>query len=239
MTASTGPNGSARRNRSADTWPIPDASALERPWARGPGDADLSEADHANIEENLKIASGGAAPALSWQTLRELAAATAGGGPEDPDAAARVFAAVESAMALAPRDPLEGMLVAQMAAVNAAAMRCLVRAGECTEYPQIEALYLRLAARLLNLFVRQQEALDRRARQFRTPSEHDRAVGPDAGNTDGSGEGLEILARAVAACQADMEACRREEENTKRGAVARGVSGDNDGNAGADGGPGP
>jgi NRPS condensation-like uncharacterized protein len=44
----------------------------------------------------------------------------------------------------APRDELEAMLAEQMAAVNAAAMRALERAAECTkDHPQIEALYLR------------------------------------------------------------------------------------------------
>jgi hypothetical protein len=62
-----------------------------------------------------------------------------------------------------PRDELEAMLAEQMAAVHAAAMRALERAAECTkDHPQIEALYLRQAARLLHLFTRQTEALDRR-----------------------------------------------------------------------------
>ena len=64
--------------------------------------------------------------------------------------------------ALAPRDPLEAMLAAQMAAVHAAALRAMTRAAECTEHPQIEALYARQAARLMHLFVRQMEALERR-----------------------------------------------------------------------------
>ena len=62
-----------------------------------------------------------------------------------------------------PADALEAMLTEQMAAVNAAATRALERAAECSaEHPQIEALYLRQAARLMHLFVRQAEALDRR-----------------------------------------------------------------------------
>ena len=61
-----------------------------------------------------------------------------------------------------PADALEAMLAQQMAAVHDAALRSLKRAAECREQPQIEALYLRKAARLMNLFVRQAEALDRR-----------------------------------------------------------------------------
>jgi len=64
--------------------------------------------------------------------------------------------------ALAPRDALEAMLTAQMAAVHAAALRAMTRAAECAETPQIEALYARQAARLMHLFVRQMEALERR-----------------------------------------------------------------------------
>ncbi len=62
-----------------------------------------------------------------------------------------------------PGDALEAMLIEQMAAVHEAAMRCLSRAAEvAAEHPEIEARYLREAARLLNLFQRQSDALDRR-----------------------------------------------------------------------------
>lgn len=49
--------------------------------------------------------------------------------------------------ALGPHDALGAMLAEQMAAVHAAALRALERAGACKDQPQIEALYLRLAAR--------------------------------------------------------------------------------------------
>ena len=61
-----------------------------------------------------------------------------------------------------PADALEAMLVQQMAAVHEAAMRAMERAAESAEHPQVEALYLRQAARLMHLFVRQTAALDRR-----------------------------------------------------------------------------
>ncbi len=64
--------------------------------------------------------------------------------------------------ALAPRDHLETMLASQMAAVHVAALRSLRRAADSAEHPQIEALYLRQAARLMHLFARQAEALERR-----------------------------------------------------------------------------
>jgi len=76
-------------------------------------------------------------------------------GIDDADMAALLAA-------LAPRDPLEAMLASQMAAVHAAALRATKRAAECADAPQIEALYMRQAARLMHLFVRQMEALERR-----------------------------------------------------------------------------
>ena len=73
-----------------------------------------------------------------------------------------VRAAAELLVGLTPGDALESMLAEQMAAVHEAALRATGRAAECREQPQIEALYLRQAARLMHLFVRQAEALDRR-----------------------------------------------------------------------------
>jgi len=64
--------------------------------------------------------------------------------------------------ALKPRDAVEAMLAEQMAAVHDAGTRALKRAAECKDHPQIEALYLRQAARLMHLFVRQAETLERR-----------------------------------------------------------------------------
>jgi hypothetical protein len=78
------------------------------------------------------------------------------GGADLRDGAAELLAA------LAPRDALEAMLASQMAAAHAAAVRAFERAAECAEHPQIEALYMRQAARLMHLFVRQMEALDKR-----------------------------------------------------------------------------
>ncbi len=144
-------------------------------------------------------------------------------------------------MALAPRDPLEGMLVAQMAAVHAAAMRCLGRAAECSDHPQIEALYLRTAARLMNLFVRQTEALDRRARRLgRGVERADASAGTDgaAQAADGAEEepdGAEILKMCLEAARADIYAGMRERQN----AEAEGASGGGGRDPGPGGGPGP
>jgi hypothetical protein len=176
---------------------------------------ELSQADLAVIAGNLSAATGGAAPHQALRLMRELAAA-AGDGElaaaeatgEVPEGESAVVAALEAAIALAPRDPLEGMLVAQMAAVHAAAMRCLMRAAECAEHPKIEASYLRLAARLLHLFVRQAEALDRRARRMGGARE---AEATDAAGEAGAGEaaapdGAAVLEKLLA----DIHARRRE-----------------------------
>ena len=130
---------------------------------------EMTAADAAAFAAKLGAATGGAAPHHAWRLMCEPADASGPRGDADEADEAgesRVLAAIEAALALAPRDPLETMLVAQMAAVHAAAMRALRRAAECGAHPQIEALYLRTASRLLHLFVRQSEALDRRARNL-------------------------------------------------------------------------
>jgi hypothetical protein len=119
----------------------------------------------------LAAATGGAAPELAQRLLLEVTGTL--GLSFDPadeaDDAAKAAAALQMMRAAAPRDPLEAMLAAQMTAVHGAAMRALRRAAECgAEYPQIEALYARQAARLTNLFMRQMEALERRRGRAQT-----------------------------------------------------------------------
>jgi hypothetical protein len=82
--------------------------------------------------------------------------------PTTEPAPERAAAAAAFLAEATPGDALEAMLVEQMAAVHAAAMRCLSRAEACGEHPEIEARYLREGARLLHLFQRQSDALDRR-----------------------------------------------------------------------------
>ena len=154
-------------------------------------------ADFSAVAGTLKAATGGAAPHHALQLMRDLADA-AGPGPEGGDGKAgeaRVVAAIEAAMALAPRDPLEAMLIAQMTAVNAAAMRALGRAAECTEHPKIETLYLREAARLMHLFVRQAEALDRRARRFGPSADAAEEAGASG---EAAPDGKEVLEKLLA-----------------------------------------
>jgi len=204
--------------------------------------AEMTAADAAAVAANLKAATGGAAPHHAWRLMAELADASGpGGGAGEGDEAgeARVVAAIEAAMALAPRDPLEAMLAAQMAAVHAAAMRALRRAAECTDHPQIEALYLRTAARLLHLFVRQSEALDRRARRLgRAGAASGAAQAADAANAADDGQdpdGAEILQAFLEPLIADIHARRR----ARRDAGAEGASGDGGRHPGPGGGPDP
>jgi len=188
----------------------------------------LDEADVAAVAANLSAATGGAAPHHAWRLMRELADAACPGGAADgdgdTDGASPVLAAFEAAMALAPRDPLEGMLVAQMAAVHAAAMRCLGRAAECGGQPQTEALYLREAARLLHLFQRQAETLDRRSRRLGPPQEAADAAAAPGDSPDGA----QILDALIADIHARMRA--------RQGAEAEGDAGNGGGGAGRGGG---
>ncbi len=193
----------------------------------------LTEAEQATVAGTLAAATGGAAPHHALQLMRELTDAASPGGADgaaaaeaagDEAGAARVVAAIEAAIGLAPRDPLEAMLVAQMAAGHAAAMRCLGRAAECADRPQIEALYLRLAARLMNLFVRQAEALDRRARRLGRTAEGvdgaEAAAGADAAEPDGAA----ILDKLIAGIHAGWraEAAQRTEDGNRESATPGG-----------------
>ena len=112
----------------------------------------------------LAAATGGCAPALSQRLMLDVTDTLGlSGEPEhEADEAMRAAAALQMMAAAAPRDALEAMLAAQMAAAHGAAMRAMRRAAECTNYPRIEALYARQAARLMGLFMRQMETLERR-----------------------------------------------------------------------------
>ena len=112
----------------------------------------------------LAAATGGCAPALAHRLMLEVTDTLGLSGKEtaEADDAGRIAAALQAMAAAAPRDALEAMLAAQMAAAHGAAMRAMKRAAECTDYPHIEALYARQAARLMGLYMRQTEALERR-----------------------------------------------------------------------------
>jgi len=120
--------------------------------------------DETAVTALLAAAMPGCAPELARRLMLDVTDTLGlSGDPADAeDDAAKAAAALQTMAAAAPRDPLEAMLAAQMAACHGAAMRAMKRAAECSEYPQIEALYGRQAARLMRLFMRQMEALARR-----------------------------------------------------------------------------
>ena len=142
--------------------------------------------DESAVTELLAAATGGAAPELAQRLLMEAAGALGlSGGPADQeDDAAKMAAALQTLQAAVPRDPLEAMLAVQMAGCHAAAMRALRRAAECSDYPQIEALYARQAARLMQLFTRQLEALERRRGQQATARARDAETRDTRHNAD-------------------------------------------------------
>ena len=86
--------------------------------------------------------------------------AAAGGGDAKKELARRLT--LQAAGAALPDDPLSAMLAVQMAAVHEAALRALRRAEESAGEPETEALYARLAGRLLHLFQRQAKTMARR-----------------------------------------------------------------------------
>ncbi len=81
------------------------------------------------------------------------------GGLEAAEQAARVGAALAALRGLAPRAELEGMLGVQMVAVHGAAMECLRRAAQADASGR--AAELRQAGRLIALYAKQVEALNR------------------------------------------------------------------------------
>ena len=70
--------------------------------------------------------------------------------------------AVAAVTALGPRDAIEGMLGIQMVAAEITAMDCLKRASDLGQTLQVRDVNLRHAERLMMIWLRMQEALDRR-----------------------------------------------------------------------------
>lgn len=72
----------------------------------------------------------------------------------------RMEAAAATLKGIGPRDDTEGMLAAQMVATHNLALDCLARANGIRD-PDWRAMEMRYGARLLQLWTRQLEALDR------------------------------------------------------------------------------
>jgi len=77
---------------------------------------------------------------------------------EEKDAS---FDTLAQLLAYKPRDVLEGMLVSQMVGTHNAAMECLRRAQIPDQTPEGRELNLKNGAKLMGLFTRQVEALDK------------------------------------------------------------------------------
>jgi hypothetical protein len=104
-------------------------------------------------------ATGSNAQDLSFQLADQAANST--GMRSSMSAEQRMRAAVEAIAALAPRDDLEGMLAVQMFATHNAAIECVRLAMLEGQTVAERDLNLKHAAKLLGLYPRQVEALDK------------------------------------------------------------------------------
>jgi hypothetical protein len=113
--------------------------------------------------EGLTEATGTAELTLQSRLMREVLDALwiPYGLPED-EQSVQLDAAYALMREIAPRDAMEGLLTAQMAGVHGAAMDCLRRAMQPGQTDEVRDDALRLAVKLLALYPRQMEALDRR-----------------------------------------------------------------------------
>ncbi len=101
-------------------------------------------------------------PALSAKLLREaLLNLYPLDGQSEADQARRVEATVAALAGIDARDPQESMLAAQMVATHDTAMQCLARAARPGQSAQVREAATRQAVRLMSLYGRQIDALDR------------------------------------------------------------------------------
>lgn len=107
--------------------------------ATGSGDADLTHVQLNQVMNTLWLPSG----------------------TSEEDRLAAVRAALAALKGLAPRDELEGMLASQMVATHHAAMDCLRRAMVPDQTFAGRELNLKHATKLLGVYARQVEALDK------------------------------------------------------------------------------
>ena len=82
-------------------------------------------------------------------------------GLEVEEQARRVQAAMAMLEAIGPQDGIEGLLAVQMTATHNAVLECLRRAMLDGEHPAVREQSLKHAAKLLDIYMRQVEALDR------------------------------------------------------------------------------
>ncbi len=109
----------------------------------------------------LQRTSGSIVESLSLVRLREVALSFAATSPNEEDQKKAIGNAIAALQGLAPSDELEGMLAAQMIATHNTAMECLRRAnGDGLSFEAREQ-NLKHAAKLLAVYARQVEALDK------------------------------------------------------------------------------
>lgn len=106
-------------------------------------------------------ATGNGDPLAQTWLIRQLQASLwLPDGLDAAERAGRIRAALAMLEGIAPRDGAEGLLAVQMAATHNAALDCLRRAAAGQSFEEREQS-LRHAARLLDVYLRQVEALDR------------------------------------------------------------------------------
>lgn len=107
------------------------------------------------IQPALGISDPGLAALLAQQMAETLWL------PPGANVQAKVDAAISALAGIAPKGTLEGMLAVQMVATHSAAMECLRRAAIPDQSFQACDMNLKHATKLLTVYARQLEALDR------------------------------------------------------------------------------
>jgi hypothetical protein len=170
--------------------------------------------------EGLAEATGTGELTLQTRLMREVLDALwiPYGLPED-EQSVQLDAAYALMREIAPRDAMEGLLTAQMAGVHGAAMDCLRRAMQPGQSDAVRDDALRLAVKLLALYPRQMEALDRRRGRG---SHHKVTVEHVTVRADAVEEGAEEAADTVAETapeRADQPATENRAPSARAGVV--------------------
>src|SRR5689334_1369390 len=129
-----------------------------------PAEGDLIARAKATYSGRQDI-SGSPSPSFTCILVSQLDAALWKGPDPDPEVAKlQEHAALRALQGIAPRDPVEGMLAAQMVAVHDAAMECFKRAHIPGQPFEVRQAALAQAVKLVRSFAALAETLDRRRR---------------------------------------------------------------------------
>jgi hypothetical protein len=144
--------------------PAAEAAAPPNPAGAAPAGSDLI----ARVKETYtgrQDISGSPAPSFTCILLNQLDAALYRGPDPDPEIVTlKEHAALRALQGIAPRDPVEGMLAAQMVATHEAAMECFRRAHLVGQNPELRLAALAQANRLVRSYAALAETLERRRR---------------------------------------------------------------------------